>query len=50
MWLAIALAAAGDDAAARRARDEVLQRYPDFSIDAWRQFRRIDPDVQECAL
>ncbi len=50
VWRAIALAAAGQTDEARRAHDEVMRIYPDFSIDAWRQFRRIDPAVEERAV
>ncbi len=50
VWRAVALAAAERGEDARRARDDVLRLNPDFCIDAWREFHRIDPAVQERAV
>jgi len=50
VWLAISLASAGHNAEAKNAAEAVFRLDPEFHIDKWRQFRRIDPAVQEHAV
>ena len=50
VWRAIALAAAGQGDDAEKARDDVLRIIPEFDIDHWGQFRRIDPSLEKRAV
>jgi len=50
VWLAICLSSAGHNTAAKSASEEVFRLDPNFNIDDWRQFRRIDPALQKRAV
>ena len=50
VWLAICLSSAGHNNAAKSASEEVFRLDPKFHIDDWRQFRRIDPALQDRAV